>query len=117
MRTVTKFLAAAAIAAVSISSNAAIVSWTGTLSTITFKLYPTNGPDGATLVLNNIPTSTCTVAGIGTKYSMIAADNAAASVGVSDALSMLTAAKAAGATVTLQFETGVPNCPLMSITR
>jgi hypothetical protein len=118
MRTVTKFLAAAAIAAVSIASNAAgITSWTGTLSASKLQFYPTNGVDGSALIISGITTSTCSLAAFGGKYVTVASDNVANTIGVSDSLAMLTAAKTAGATVTITFDTSAASCPILSITR
>ena len=117
MRTVNKFLAAAAIAIVSISSNAAIVSWTGTLANSKLQFYPTNGVDGSALIISGITTSTCSLAAFGGKYVTVAADNVANTIGVSDSLAMLTAAKTAGATVTITFDTSATTCPILSITR
>ena len=114
MRTVTKFLAAAAIAAVSATSFAAPVTWTGTLSAVKFTYYPNNdGAGGNSLSLFGTGSS-CSF--VGTKGWMQIAASVETNAMITDTLNILTQAKASGATVSITYEP-TQQCRILWINR
>lgn len=114
MRTVTKFLAAAAIAAVSATSFAAPVTWTGTLSAVKFTYYPNSDGAGMNQLALFGTGSTCTF--VGAKGWMSLGTDVAHNQAVTDTLNIITQAKAAGATVSITYEP-TQQCRILWINR
>lgn len=116
MRTISKVLAATALAVLSASSFAAQVDWTGTLSSVKIRYFPNNSGSGAGVLLLTGTGATCTW--VTTPGAMtLAASNNSEGDEARNLFNFLVQAKNAGSTVTLTYDNAASLCPIVAYTR
>jgi hypothetical protein len=118
MRTTAKILAAAALAVISVSSFAAPVSWTGTLTNVKIQYFPDSMSDGSgtpSLVLTGTGATCKWLSATGAMT--VTGGTAAMNASVNAAYASLTQAKSAGTAVTLTYDNASTVCPIQTIAR
>lgn len=114
MNTIAKFVAAAALAAVSVSSFASQVSWTGSLANVKAVYFPSNAGIGKPALSLTGTGSTCTFVQTGL---MILDTSSAEAAEVRKLHDFIVAAKAANATVTLTYDNATQFCNVVGYSR
>jgi hypothetical protein len=113
MRTTAKILAAAALAVISVSSFAAPVSWTGTLTNVKIQYIP-GGPN---VILTGTGATCKWLASAGAMTLTVDSTAATTEATLNAAYASLLQAKAAGTAVTLTYDNSSTVCPIQNITR
>ena len=117
MRTTAKFLTAAALAVLSVSSFAS-ATWTGTLASVKIQYIPSIGgttPGGGSLILTGTSSSCHWLSSTGA--IILASTVTADGDEVRAALAFLSQAKTAGTTVTLTYDNTCTTCDLQNFSR
>ncbi len=115
MNAIAKFVAAAALAAVSVSSFAAQATWTGTLTNVKAVYYPSNagiGKPALTLTGTGSPCVFVNQTGL-----MVLDTNTASDAEVRKLHEFLVQAKSAGASVTLTYDNSSSFCTIVAYQR
>jgi hypothetical protein len=116
MRTTTKFLAAAALAALSASSFAIPADWTGNLSAVKIKYIPNNSVAGGGIVMLTGTGSPCTFVTT-PGFMLLSSSSSAGGDEARNLFNFLVTSKNAGHTVTLTYEPSVNTCDIKGYTR
>jgi hypothetical protein len=113
MRTTAKILAAAALAVISVSSFAAPVSWTGTLTNVKIQYFP-GGPN---LVLTGTGATCKWLTSTGAMTLTVDSVAGITEGTLNAAYASLMQAKSAGTAVTLTYDNSSTVCPIQTIAR